>query len=179
MRVIKLLVASEIIVFAIFFLMRLLIWRRGLTSAAGLRSAHLSSSALLHRYERTKWQRVADRLVELRARAIGRLPGLHRQFNHVFRSLFAHSGPRRFEHESRRDRCRGRAVQAVWAPLVFSKISFLLLQGDASVVGWLLGFVIPERPGEARSSIHQADITSSLRRRALLFIIFLWRRCVG
>jgi hypothetical protein len=34
-------------------------------------------------------------------------------------------------------------VQAVWAPLIFSKISFLLLQGDASIVGWLLGFVLP------------------------------------
>ena len=71
------------------------------------------------------------------------------------------------------------AVQAVWAPLVFSKISFLLLQGDASVVGWLLGFVVPGASWEAPSSIHQADITSSLRSRALLFIIFLWRRCVG
>jgi hypothetical protein len=30
------------------------------------------------------------------------------------------------------------AVQAVWAPLVFSKISFLLLQIDAGVVGWLV-----------------------------------------
>jgi hypothetical protein len=31
------------------------------------------------------------------------------------------------------------AVQAVWAPLIFSKISFLLLQIDAGVVGWLVG----------------------------------------
>jgi hypothetical protein len=35
------------------------------------------------------------------------------------------------------------AVQAVWAPLVFSKISSLLLQVDAGVVGWLTGFVVP------------------------------------
>jgi hypothetical protein len=34
------------------------------------------------------------------------------------------------------------AVQAVWAPLVFSKISFLLLQVDAGVVGWLLGLFV-------------------------------------
>ena len=30
------------------------------------------------------------------------------------------------------------AVQAVWAPLIFSKISFILLQIDAGVVGWLV-----------------------------------------
>lgn len=30
------------------------------------------------------------------------------------------------------------AVQAVWAPLVFSKLSFQLLQFDAAVVGWLV-----------------------------------------
>jgi len=35
------------------------------------------------------------------------------------------------------------AVQAVWAPLIFSKISFLLLQIDAGVVGWLVGFFVP------------------------------------
>ncbi len=35
------------------------------------------------------------------------------------------------------------AVQAVWAPLVFSRISFLLLQVDAGVVGWLLGLFVP------------------------------------
>ncbi len=34
------------------------------------------------------------------------------------------------------------AVQAVWAPLIFSKISFLLLQIDAGVVGWLVGLVV-------------------------------------
>jgi exosortase/archaeosortase family protein len=35
------------------------------------------------------------------------------------------------------------AVQAVWAPLVFSKISFLLLQFDAGVVGWLVSLFLP------------------------------------
>ena len=35
------------------------------------------------------------------------------------------------------------AVQAVWAPLIFSKISFLLLQIDAGVVGWLVGQIVP------------------------------------
>lgn len=35
------------------------------------------------------------------------------------------------------------AVQAVWAPLVFSKISFLLLQIDAGVVGWLVSIFVP------------------------------------
>ena len=34
-------------------------------------------------------------------------------------------------------------VQAVWAPLVFSKISFLLLQIDAGVVGWLVSLIVP------------------------------------
>jgi len=35
------------------------------------------------------------------------------------------------------------AVQAVWAPLIFSKISFLLLQIDAGVVGWLISQFVP------------------------------------
>jgi hypothetical protein len=35
------------------------------------------------------------------------------------------------------------AVQAVWAPLIFSKLSFLFLQIDASVVGWLMSLVVP------------------------------------
>ena len=35
------------------------------------------------------------------------------------------------------------AVQAVWAPLVFSKISFLLLPIDAGVVGWLVSQFVP------------------------------------
>jgi hypothetical protein len=35
------------------------------------------------------------------------------------------------------------AVQAVWAPLIFSKISFILLQIDAGVVGWLVSLSIP------------------------------------
>jgi hypothetical protein len=34
-------------------------------------------------------------------------------------------------------------VQAVWAPLIFSKISFILLQIDAGVVGWLVSLAIP------------------------------------
>jgi hypothetical protein len=35
------------------------------------------------------------------------------------------------------------AVQTVWAPLIFSKISFILLQIDAGVVGWLVSLAIP------------------------------------
>lgn len=35
------------------------------------------------------------------------------------------------------------AVQAVWAPLIFLKMSFLLLQIDAGVVGWLVSLVAP------------------------------------
>ena len=34
------------------------------------------------------------------------------------------------------------AVQAVWAPLLFSALSFLFLQIDAGMVGWLVGRVI-------------------------------------
>jgi hypothetical protein len=34
-------------------------------------------------------------------------------------------------------------VQVVWAPLIFSKISFLFLQIDAGVVGWLVGQFVP------------------------------------
>jgi hypothetical protein len=35
------------------------------------------------------------------------------------------------------------AVQALWAPLIFSKISFLLLQFDAGIVGWLVSAFVP------------------------------------
>jgi hypothetical protein len=35
------------------------------------------------------------------------------------------------------------AIQAIWAPLIFSKISFLLLQIDAGLVGWLVGQFLP------------------------------------
>jgi len=35
------------------------------------------------------------------------------------------------------------AIQAVWAPLIFSKISFVLLQIDAGVVGWLVSLFVP------------------------------------
>jgi hypothetical protein len=35
------------------------------------------------------------------------------------------------------------AVQALWAPMIFSKLSFLFLEIDASVVGWLISLIIP------------------------------------
>jgi len=35
------------------------------------------------------------------------------------------------------------AIQAVWAPLIFSKLSFIFLQVDAGVVGWLVSLVLP------------------------------------
>ena len=35
------------------------------------------------------------------------------------------------------------AIQAIWAPIIFSKISFILLQIDAGVVGWLVSLAIP------------------------------------
>lgn len=35
------------------------------------------------------------------------------------------------------------AVQAIWAPLLFSKISFFFLRIDAAVVGWLVSFLVP------------------------------------
>jgi hypothetical protein len=35
------------------------------------------------------------------------------------------------------------AVQAIWAPLVFSKLSFIFLQIDAGVVGWLISHFVP------------------------------------
>ena len=35
------------------------------------------------------------------------------------------------------------AVQAVWAPLIFSKISFVFLQIDAGIVGSLVSLVVP------------------------------------
>jgi hypothetical protein len=35
------------------------------------------------------------------------------------------------------------AIQAVWAPLIFLKLSFILLQIDAGVVGWLESLLLP------------------------------------
>lgn len=35
------------------------------------------------------------------------------------------------------------AVQALWAPMIFEKLSFLFLQIDAGVVGWLISHIIP------------------------------------
>jgi hypothetical protein len=35
------------------------------------------------------------------------------------------------------------AVQSLWAPLIFSKFSFLFLQIDAGIVGWLISLVVP------------------------------------
>jgi hypothetical protein len=35
------------------------------------------------------------------------------------------------------------AVQAVWAPLIFSKVSFVLLQIDAGLVGWVVSLFVP------------------------------------
>jgi hypothetical protein len=57
------------------------------------------------------------------------------------------------------------AVQAVWAPLVFSKISFLLLQIDAGVVGWLVSQFVPGASWSGTvvntPSGHNVEITSS------------------
>lgn len=56
------------------------------------------------------------------------------------------------------------AVQAVWAPLIFSKISFLLLQIDAGVVGWLMSLVVPGASWDGAvvhtPSGHNVEITS-------------------
>ena len=35
------------------------------------------------------------------------------------------------------------ALQAVWGPLLFSKLSFIFLQIDAGVVGWLISHFVP------------------------------------
>ena len=35
------------------------------------------------------------------------------------------------------------AVQALWAPMIFAKLSFLFLEIDAGVVGWLTSLIIP------------------------------------
>jgi exosortase/archaeosortase family protein len=56
-------------------------------------------------------------------------------------------------------------VQMVWAPLVFSKISFLLLQVDAGVVGWLVSHIVPGASWSGTvvhsSSEHNVEITSA------------------
>jgi exosortase/archaeosortase family protein len=54
-------------------------------------------------------------------------------------------------------------VQAVWAPLAFSKISFLLLQIDAGVVGWIISHLVPDASWSGTvvhsSSEHNVEIT--------------------
>jgi hypothetical protein len=35
------------------------------------------------------------------------------------------------------------AVQALWAPMIFSKLSFLFLKIDAGIVGWLISLILP------------------------------------
>ncbi len=35
------------------------------------------------------------------------------------------------------------AVQALWAPMIFSKLSFIFLEIDAGAVGWLISLIIP------------------------------------
>lgn len=35
------------------------------------------------------------------------------------------------------------AVQALWAPVIFEKLSFLFLRIDAVIVGWLISLIIP------------------------------------
>jgi hypothetical protein len=56
-------------------------------------------------------------------------------------------------------------VQMVWAPLVFSKISFLLLQIDAGVVGWLVSHFVPGASWSGTvvhsSREHNVEITSA------------------
>ena len=57
------------------------------------------------------------------------------------------------------------AVQAVWAPLIFSKIAFLLLQIDAGVVGWLVSHFVPGALWSGTvvysSGGHNVEITSA------------------
>jgi exosortase/archaeosortase family protein len=56
-------------------------------------------------------------------------------------------------------------VQLLWAPLVFSKISFLLLQIDAGAVGWLVSHFVPGASWSGTvvnsSSEHSVEITSA------------------
>jgi exosortase/archaeosortase family protein len=57
------------------------------------------------------------------------------------------------------------SVQAVWAPLIFSKISFLLLPIDAGVVGWLVSHFVPGASWSGTvvysSSGHNVEITAA------------------
>jgi hypothetical protein len=57
------------------------------------------------------------------------------------------------------------AVQAVWAPLLFSKLSFLFLQIDAGVVGWLISHLVPGASWNGTvvytPSGHDVEITSA------------------
>ncbi|WP_426611270.1 hypothetical protein [Bradyrhizobium sp. McL0616] len=56
-------------------------------------------------------------------------------------------------------------VQMHWAPLVFSKIAFFLLQIDAGVVGWLVSHLVPGASWSGTvvhsSSEHNVEITSA------------------
>jgi hypothetical protein len=77
-----------------------------------------------------------------RIRRTDRLLWFHRLLNHPIRYLFI-----RDRHDLN-TRAAGTvaaavAIQAVWAPLVFSKISFLLLPIDTAIVGSLLAQFVP------------------------------------
>ena len=56
-------------------------------------------------------------------------------------------------------------MQAVWAPLIFSKLSFLFLQIDAGVVGWFISLVVPGASWDGTivftPSGHNVEITSA------------------
>lgn len=56
-------------------------------------------------------------------------------------------------------------VQMHWAPLVFSKIAFVLLQIDAGVVGWLVSYFVPGASWSGTvvhsSSEHNVEITAA------------------
>jgi hypothetical protein len=56
------------------------------------------------------------------------------------------------------------AVQAVWAPLIFSNLAFLFLQIDAGVVGFLISLVVPGATWDGTvvftPSGHNVEITS-------------------
>jgi len=57
------------------------------------------------------------------------------------------------------------AVQAVWAPLIFSKFAFVFLQVDASVVGWLVSHFVPAASWDGTvvytPSGHNVEITAA------------------
>ena len=147
MRATKLLVASEIAIFGIFFLVAFLNLNdradiAGRAALGGFEFCGAAVSLYLLSKGRLDNSSLLDWLCSASAVLIACFG-----FTGCSITLFAFYLFIRDRHELN-TRAAGTvaaavAIQAVWAPFVFSKISFLLLQIDTAIVGSLVGQFVP------------------------------------